>query len=144
MFVVTATVPMEKVAASAPPGTTTVAGATALPELLEIATTTPADGAATERVTVPVVGFPPTTDDGFNVTDVILQANMLSVFETPPPGPSAAMRVDLSDETLLVVTRVPAVVAPAGMLRTPNTFASSGLVEDKVTENPPGGAAPFK
>ena len=119
-------------------------GTTAHPELLEMATTTPADGAATERATVPVVAFPPTTDDGFSVTDVILLANILRVLETPPPGPSAAMRVELSEETLLVVTRVPAVVAPAGILRTPNVFASCGLVEDNVTANPPEGAAPFK
>lgn len=49
--------------------TVTLEGTTALDELDDRLTTTPAAGAAAPKVTVPVEGVPPTTDVGDTETD---------------------------------------------------------------------------
>ena len=71
MFAVTEFVVTVKVALVFPLDTTTVAGICATPALLvESVTVAPPAGAWPLRVTVPVAPEPPTTVDGFTVTDV--------------------------------------------------------------------------
>ena len=72
----TAVVVTENVAVVAPAATVTEAGALAL-ELLEASVTTvPPVGAATERVTVPVLEAPPATEVGLKVTELTLEATV--------------------------------------------------------------------
>ena len=144
VLVDTADVSIVNVAEVEPLATVTVDGTTALPELLERLMIAPARGAGFRSVTVPVVGLPPTTEAGVRLTDVMALARTVKVLETPPPRALAAMRVEVSAETLFVVSKIPAVVAPAGTVRTPVKSAIVGFVDDSVTEKPLAGAAPVR
>ena len=69
VLLVTAAVATGNDALATPAATVTLAGTVAAPVLLLLrATTAPLDGAAADRVTVPVEPVPPTTDDGLTVT----------------------------------------------------------------------------
>jgi hypothetical protein len=66
---------MVKVAVVAPAATVTLAGTWAAAVLLLVRlTTAPPAGACPLKVTVPVEGFPPTTDVGLRVRDVRVAA----------------------------------------------------------------------
>jgi len=67
---VTDVVVIVKVALVAPAGTVTLAGTVVAAELSESVTTTPPEGAAALRVTVPVAELPPTTLAGLMLTPV--------------------------------------------------------------------------
>lgn len=75
----TAVVVTVNVADVLPAATVTVVGAFADPLLLEIAMLRPPLGAATLIFTVPVDGFPPTTDAGFRLRETIVGGLTVSV-----------------------------------------------------------------
>jgi hypothetical protein len=76
------------VALLAPADTVTLAGTFAANVLsLDSDTTAPPTGAGPLSVTVPVEELPPTTLDGFTVSDVSTErTSKLIAFEVPPPG----------------------------------------------------------
>ena len=81
VFALTVAVVMVKLALVTPAGTVTLAGTAATAELpLVSATTTPPDGAAALRVTVPVEGLPPVTVLGLSERD--------DKVTLPPPPPA--------------------------------------------------------
>jgi hypothetical protein len=75
VLLATGLVVMVKVAVVAPAVTATLTGAWAAAVLLlDSVTTAPPAGACPLKVTVPVDGFPPSTDDGLRVTEVRVAA----------------------------------------------------------------------
>ena len=122
----TLTVVIVNVTDVAPAGTVTETGT--LAETLELVsvTTTPPDGAAPLRVTVPVTPAPPTTDTGFTVTDLSETEAAAgftvsaAVFETPPLV--AVIVTAVTAVTVVVVTLNVAVVDPAA------TVTLAGLI----------------
>jgi len=125
----------------APAGTVTEAGTAATAVLALVSeTTAPPAGAAVRSVTVPVLGAPPTSTDGFNV--IVDRAG----FTTREAVTDAALYV------AVIVTMVPvltvavdiakvAVVAPAATVTEAGTVATAVLLLVSITTVPPAGAA---
>ncbi len=112
----TPVVVMLKVAVVAPPATLTLLGGTAA-ELLEASVTvTPAEGAATLRVTVPVEEVPPATVFGDTLTLLRLVGSRLSVPFTDVPLQVAVSVTGVLAVTAVVVMLKLAVVPPAGIV----------------------------
>jgi len=143
---VTAVVPTEKFALSAPAATVTLAGTLAtVALLLDSVTIAPPVGAAVVSVTVPVLVVPPTTLVGLTVTADKLGGGGVgltvstAVGEAPPKVPEIVTGV--ATVTAVVVMEKLALSAPAATVTLAGTLATVALVLDKVTMAPPVGAA---
>ena len=102
-----------KVACNAPPGTVTELGTEADALMLAKLTTTPPDGAARARVTVPVDAFPPTTVLGETESPVSNGVSTVSVaFAVVPPSVAERVATTVAD-TPTVETEKVTEVAPA-------------------------------
>jgi len=139
----TARVVTVNVAEVEPLGTVTVAGTFAFGLLEERLTVKPAALAGPVSVTVPVAGLPPITELGESAMPASpAGATMrLAVNDVPP---CVAVKVTV----LPVVTGVVEMVtvaedAPAGMVTVAGSDAT-GLLDDRLTVNPPAEALPFK
>jgi hypothetical protein len=141
-FDATATVVTVNVAVVAPAATVTLAGTVALALLEVSATESPPVAAAELIVTVPVDVAPPSTDVGFNVTPVTSGPSTVSVAVTEVVPVVAVIVSVLFVPTAVVETVKVPVVAPAATVTVAGTVAD-GSLEDKATERPPVGAAPF-
>src|SRR5215471_4553189 len=132
---------MLKVALVAPAGTVTEAGTAAMAVLALVSdTTAPPAGAAVRSVTVPVLGAPPTSTDGFKV--IVDRAG----FTTREAVTDAPLYI------AVIVTIVPAltvavdiakvvVVVPSATVSEAGTLATAVLLLVSVTTVPPAGAA---
>ena len=127
----------------APVGTKTLAGGTALVLLDMSVTVTPVDDAGPFSVTVPVDDVPPVTAVGENVmllgtAEVTVSSAVTDVF------PTVAVTVaGVLAETATVATVNVADIAPPGTVTLPGGEAA-GLLDDRLTINPPPGAGPLK
>ena len=103
---------------------------------------TPLEGAGPLRVTVAVELFPPTTVDGFKVTERRLIGFNVSTLDTDVPFRLALIVADVFWTTTVVFTTNVAVVFPPLTV----TFAGTSALEevlDNVTAIPDVGAAPL-
>ena len=130
---VTVLVVTVKVALVAPAGTVTLEGTCAAPVLpLESATCAPPDGAAPLKLTVPVEDCePPTTLDGFNVSEVSVGSDggvTVRDAVTVAPPKDAEIVTEVEAVTALVVTVKVALVAPAGTVTLEGTCAAPVLL----------------
>ena len=134
---------MVTVAVFAPAATVTDAGTVAAAVVaLDIVTTTPPAGAATERVTVATELVPPLTDVGFSVnveTEIAGLTVRIAVLETPLYV-AVIVVVAAVVSAFPVMTKV-AEVAPAGIVTFTGTVAPAVLLDAKITMAPPDGAA---
>jgi hypothetical protein len=129
-----------------PPWTIIVAGTVAAAVFeLDNETTSPPAGAPTERKTVPVTGFPPSTDAGETPSDAGPMGGgggvtvSVALRVTPPKAPVIVADVDAVTEAVLTVNV--ALKAPAGTVTLAGTAAALVLLLDSVTTAPPEGAA---
>ena len=137
---VTADVDTVKVAVVAPEATVAVAGTVAVVLFEERFTTTPAVGAFSAIVTVPVTEVPPETDELLSVRDVgcgIVRARA-AVAELPVTD--AVTVADVGAETAEVVAVNVAVEAPAATVTEAGTVTAV-LDDASVTACPPAAAA---
>lgn len=108
-------------------------------ELAVKVTVTPPDGAALDKVTVPVDEDPPTTDVGAKVTLERLTGLIESVAVLVTPLKEAVIVDDVADDTGVVVTLKLADERPAGTVTEAGTPAPD--VAESKTVTPPVGAA---
>jgi hypothetical protein len=107
----------------------------------------PPAGAAAVRVTVAVVLVPPVTLLGLNVIEFTATPGVTVRLPCAVLFPRLAVMVTV---WLLLVNPLPAVasklavVAPAGTVTVVGTWTNPGLLEDRVTMEPPEGAAALK
>ena len=142
---VTAVVVTPKVALVAPAATVTLAGTPAtIVLLLDNVTMAPPVGAAVVKVTVPVLGAPPTTFVGLTVTEDRVGAAgagltvSTAVRETAPKAPVIVSAVEAV--TIFVVMVKFALVAPATTVTLAGTVATAVLALLRLTMAPPVGA----
>jgi len=136
----TATVVTVKVAVVAPATTETEAGTVALALLLLNVTTKPPVGAALERVTVPVLEEPPTTEVGLSVSEDVVGAVMVRVAVLATELQVAVIVEVVVEATAVVFTVKVAVVEPAATVTEAGRVADAKLLL-RVTVRPPDGAA---
>src|SRR5262249_13694324 len=135
-----------KVALSAPAGTVTLGGTLAtVALLLDSVTTAPPVGAAVVRVTVPVLGEPPTTLAGATLTEDRLgaAATGLTVSTARRVTPAKLPEIESTVEavTVVVVMVKVALVIPAATVTVAGTAATEVLALLRPTTAPPVGAA---
>lgn len=129
-----------KVAEVAPAATETVAGTVAEGLLLDSATIVPPEGAAPDKVTVPVELLPPRTLVGLKDKVLGMGAAMLSTAVLLEPLTVAVMFAVVDVPTRAVVVVKVAVVEPALTVTDTGTVAL-GLSLERETTVPPVGAA---
>jgi hypothetical protein len=141
-----ASVETGKVPLDSPPWTIIVAGTVAAAVFeLDNETTSPSAGAAPERKTVPVTGFPPSTVAGETPRDAGPMGGgggvtvSVELRVTPPNAPVIVADVDAVTDGVLAVNV--ALKAPAGTVTLAGTVAALVLLLDSVTTAPPEGAA---
>jgi hypothetical protein len=133
-----------KVALVEPPGTVTLPGTCATEVLLLCnVTTMPPTGALPFKVTVPVEGFPPTTDVGLLEIEENVGALTVSVVVLVKPYVPEIVTEVFAATGLVVIVKV-ADVAPAATVTLGGTCATAVLVLCSVTVVPPVGAAALK
>jgi len=142
----TADVPIGNVWLVDPAGTVTLAGTVATPLVLESVTDAPPAGAAAVRVTVPVTPFPPTTLDGFTLTDdndagagADAGVTVIVVVFVAPPNPAVIVASVFAETAEVEIVNV-RLVEPAATVTLAGTVAAA-LLLDSVTSAPPLGAA---
>ena len=142
---VTPVVGTPKFALVAPAATVTLAGTPAtVVLLLDNVTMAPPVEAAVVKVTVPVLGAPPTTLVGLTVTEDKLGGGGVgltvstAVGEAPPKVPEIVAVV--AAVTAVVVMEKFALVAPAATVTLAGTVATAVLALLRLTMAPPGGA----
>ena len=111
--------------------------------LLVSPTVNPSAPAWPFRETVPVEGVPPTTDEGFRVTETRDETVMVSVAFIDCPFAVAEIFDVLRELTPIVEMLNVADVVPAATKTVPGTVAA-GFELVKLTTRPPGPAAPLK
>jgi hypothetical protein len=131
------------VAEVAPDGMTTVAGTDAATLSDFRFTANPADGAALDRVTVPVALLPPRTEEGDTDTAVRTGAVTDNVVFKVVPLKTALIVTVVFAETGTVVTPNVAELAPATTVTVEGTTVEA-LSEVRLMSRPPVGATPFK
>ena len=142
----TETVVTVNVVLALPAGTVTLAGTVAAELLLDSNPIVPPAGAAPLSVTVPVEGFPPTTEVGFmdrETSDTVTGTGFtvrLAGLVTPPYTAEIVTAVEFDTETVVTVNVVLAL--PAGTVTLAGTVAAE-LLLDSDTIVPPAGAAPL-
>ncbi len=132
VFALTAVVVTVKVAVVAPEATLTEVGTVALVELLLNVTVRPPEGAALERVTVPVDEVPPATLVGLRARDATVGAAMVKVALAEVLLAVAVMVSVVVEATATVVTVKVAEVAPAATV-TEAGSEPEALVSERVT-----------
>ena len=139
---VTPVVDTVNVAEVAPAATVTEAGTDALALLDFSVTTVPPEGAAAERVTVPVLDEPPAKELGLRETELTLDARVMARVDVCDLPAKVAVIVDVvAAVTAKVETVKVAVVAPAATVTVVGTVAAAVLELVSVTTVPPVGAA---
>lgn len=137
----TGRVEIEKLAVVDPAGTVTVAGVSATGLLDVRLTMEPPGPAGPFKVTVPIDGFPPTTDIGARVRPVNAAGGVIVKADVTDVDPSLAVMVAVVEVvTAVVVTVKVAVVAPAATVTLAGVTALV-LLDDRATTDPPDGAA---
>jgi hypothetical protein len=133
-----------------PPGTVTLPGTVATERLLlDSDTTAPPAGAGPLSVTVPVEGFPPTTEDGLKDREASTTGGGSTGgstvrgedWVTPPYTAEMVTAVELG--TAVVVTGNVVLALPPGTVTLPGTVATERLLLDSDTTAPPAGAGPL-
>lgn len=127
----------------APAGTVTVDGTLATVRFEDTAMGRPPVGAGELMVSVPVEEFPPATEVGDKLRAVNVGALTLSVADAVVPPSVAEMVTAVFDATGMVLIGKVADVAPATTVTLEGAVAAE-LLEDRLTCNPPVGAAPFR
>ena len=135
----TATVLTVNVAVVAPAATVTEAGTVALALLLLKVTTRPPVGAALLTVTVPVEGFPPTTEVGLRTSDEAVGAVIVRFAVADWPFAEAVIVAVALAATGVVETVNVALVPPEATVTEAGTVAETLLLE-RLTTNPPAAA----
>jgi len=102
-------------------------------------TVAPPAGAGALSVTVPVLVPPRDTDAGFRVTDAT-QVFTVSTAVFVAPASVAEIVIEAFAATLCVVTAKVALVAPAATVTDAGTDATTELLLESVTTEPPDGA----
>lgn len=131
------------VAVREPAATVTLAGTVATVVVpLDIVTTTPPAGAATDNVTVATEFVPPLTDVGFNVNvDTVIDGLTVRIAVLDTPLYVAVIVVVTAAVSAFPVMTKVAEVAPAGTVTLTGTVAAVVLLDTSVTTAPPTGAA---
>jgi hypothetical protein len=139
----TARVVTVKVAVEFPAGTVTELGTVATEVLLlDKVTAVPPVGAIPESVTVPVEAVPPVTEVGFKLKELKDGGATVKVAVLDALANVAVIVTEVEEETARLVTVKVAVVLPAATVTEAGTVAADVLLLDKVTTDPPVGAAP--
>jgi len=142
-LLVTPVVVIVNVAEVVPGATETDAGNIAV-ALLEVKfISVPPEGAGPFNVNVPVEEVPPTTTEGDNVRLVNAAGVTVSVVVTDELPRVAVIVAGVEDATAVVVTVNVAVVAPPATVTVTGGVALV-LLDDRLTTEPPVGAACFK